>query len=35
MIENSTLKADATELDAKIKGLQNEVSTLTDGNKDL
>ena len=31
--DNSTLKANATELDANIKGLQNKISTLTDGKK--
>lgn len=31
--DNSTLKANATELDANIKGLQNRISTLTDGKK--
>ena len=31
--DNSTLKANATELDANIKGLQNKISTLTEGKK--
>ena len=31
--ENSNLKANVAELDARIKGLQNEISTVTDGKK--